>query len=392
MSVLLDSVADSLSTVTAGEIPAIGSLTVTFLMYHHGAWSAWEPALAFNSPGHYFFFGLNDHGTVWVDTDGQNAEFTAQPPTDVWLEVALVFKDSSNQVRCLWKRVSDVGWQGNLTVAWTVAAWTPTKWFFGADDFGGAKGKLSLSNIKTVAGVELSDANALVEADSASFVNNGSGFAWYKCQVASGFGHDSLSTKDLTENGTLTAGTNSGLEAPADGGSGGTGVVVGVERTTSAGAVTARGGAKAPAAGVERTTSAGAAPAHGGARTVVAGVERTTGAGNTTGRGGTKPVVAGVAALSAVGVVTSRGGARIVVVGAEALTSNGFISPIQPEPEPVVEEPILLGVADDASEFGRPMNFSGKVGGARGFAIATAGSKMIGGTSQVRKPGGVKWP
>lgn len=53
----------------------------------------------------------------------------------------------------------------------------------------------------------------------------------------------------------------------------------------------------------------------------------------------------------------------------------------RPRPTPIVQQP-----ADDPNEFGKRVDFELRSGGPRDFARLTAGSKQLGGKSQVKTP------
>jgi hypothetical protein len=391
---------------TAGGFSACGLAIRT-----SSAGVSFEPILAmsgrFNGGG-YFFTGWRNSLDIYGDAGGGLSDVGPEPALNTWFQWAVRADPSGGGLVFYWKYYGDAAWTASLSGATYATQAALMQLFLGTDEWGtGSGGKVALANIRVWFKLKTA-ADLLTEVNSTTLVDAVNNFAWWKLR-ADGLTHDSSGNgRDLIMVGApdTTGLPANSLEAPGDG-VGATGVVTGVERTTAVAAISAKGSGRVVVAGIEHSTSVAALTAKGGARATqsgsfaassvgvfaaksgakapVTGAQGTSAAGNVSAHVDIRGIVPGVDVLSAVGALVARGGARGVLFGIDAFSSIGFVSPITPVVE-VPDTDLGLGL-DDSNEFGRPMVFSGGPTGARGFAQLTAGSKMFGSKSKIRKRG-----
>lgn len=387
-------------------LPNFDACCFTGLFYRHAATGGAYDAIfmASNSTaGNYLFFGKRNGGSEPVGMDpgaGGATDFPAQPPLGEWIQFAVVF-DRANaipalRVRARWKRPGDIAWddgandrtiEANFGPAFP-AGYVPRILTFGGSEFGGDDyGVLSLDNMKVFNEVR-SDAALLAEVDSADLLDPTNIFAWWKMLPgaldadSSGFDHP------LTIVGGVD-GATSPLEAPGDGGAEPAEGVVAADLPVLVGA-----GEGQQVAGIQ---VAGALPVLVGAGEAQY-IESGVGAGEL-------PRLVGAGEGQATNYGQLTGLLPLMTASVFATIRSPFVDGFVDAQLPILVGAVILQVftdrvttieygmeIDDTSEFARSTNFSGRVGGARAFARLTAGSKMIGGKSQVHKPGGTKWP
>lgn len=367
-------------------------LSVTGLVFHHGATATgpYEAVVAFSSrfEAGYFFFGWNPGGNFLGDFGSGGAGFVTNPPIDTWIVFGLSM-DPVGATTLRWKLLGESAWDVNKTVTWSAnrPAFDVRRFFLGYSEFGDSAGKLSFSNVRAWRAA-LTSVELLAEAQSASMVRSANAYAWWKMKPGA-LAVDSLGLHNLLTFGAPINGADSPLEAPSDS-SGGTAVVVGVQMNSAVGAVTGHGAGRASVAGITVNSTTGVVSGHGAGRIAVVGLERSFFVGAPVGRGGARASALGVGLLTEIGLISVRSGVHVRVVGVDIFTSIGYVPqvvPLVPEIPEIVDRG--LGV-DDPNEFGRPAGLA-RWAGARGFAQLTAGSKMVGGRSQLRQPGH-KWP
>lgn len=349
----------------------VSGFSICGLAMHTAAASiSFEPYYAMSgryNGGGYFFSGWRDGLNIYADAGGGLAYVATEPAIGTWHQWMCTDDPAGNQLLFAWKLYGDANWTMSILTAHVGTQALLKRMFLGTDEYGtGAGGKVALANVRCWYKLKTA-ASLLTDVNSATLVDAVGIHAWWKLRSDNPTADSSGAAHPLTMVGAPSAAglpANS-LEAPSDG-TPATVSVPGIERTTSVGATSARGGARVSVVDLQRftnagivngtgggravpaasatTTAIGAAIAHGGGRSSVPGATATATAGVVTGFVDIRGVVEGVVGLSAIGAISARGAARVAV---PSLSAQSFVGLITTGEEITVVERALTLVPDD---------------------------------------------